>query len=354
MTRWTRTSGGRPVYADSAEHVALVTRTLGIDEAQWSEVLDRYTELVAPAADVEQRLHALAAAFRGVDPHTAETPSWAATGCIACSAAAVKPVVAKRAAPTPLVYGRCDSCGHGQRLAGPAIDGIYQSDAYYRQRSADGTGYDAYAAERTYREAKGARLLDALTAQVKSTPRSLLEVGSGFGYTLAAAAARGWQHQGVDLNPEAARAAKAIYGFETALGTLEQTLTNGGVTEATWDVVVYQFVLEHLADPRAELTTARRALAPDGTLVLVIPSMSSFELDVFGSSYRSLRADHLHLFSARSLAQLLAAAGLELVNLSSHCNLHLVQGFLEPSQLEQLYGAGRGPDLTVLARRNIA
>jgi SAM-dependent methyltransferase len=354
VARWTRTSGGQPVYADSAEHVALITRTLGIDEACWSETLDRYCERLAPGAGVDERLSALAAAFSAGDPHAAETPSWAATRCIACLAAAVRPAVAKRALPTTLVYGRCDDCGHGQRLAGPAIDGIYQSDAYYRQRSADGSGYDAYAAERAYREAKGARLLAALQAQVSTAPRCLLEVGSGFGYTLAAAAARGWRHQGVDVNPEAARAAQAIYGFETVVGTLEQALSDGRIAEAVWDVVLYQFVLEHLVDPRAELSTAVRALAPGGTLLLVVPSMSSFELSVFGASYRSLRADHLQLFSADSIAKLLASAGLDLVSVRSHCNLHLVRGFLEPSQLEELYRAGRGPDLTVLARRNTA
>lgn len=354
MTRWTRTSAGRPAYADSAEHVALVTRTLGITEAQWSETIDRYCELLVPEADVEQRLSTLARAFRPPALHAAETPSWPAVRCIACSGNAVTPVVAKRASPTTLVYGRCAQCGHGQRLAGPAIDGIYQSDAYYRERTADGTGYAGYAAERTYREAKGARLLDGLLAQVSPAPRSLLEVGSGFGYTLAAAQARGWQTQGVDLNPEAARAAKALYGFETAVGTLQQALTSGRVAAAAWDVVLYGFVLEHLVDPAAELTTALQALAPNGALVLVVPSMSSFELDVFGSSYRSLRADHLHLFSAASLGKLLDSAGLSLSNLQSHCNLHLVRGFLEPPQLEELYRSGRGPDLTALAHRKTA
>lgn len=354
MTRWTRTSGERPAYADSTEHVALITRTLGIDEAQWSATLDRYCELLVPEANVEQRLKALSAAFSAVAPYAAETPGWAAVSCVVCSTGAVTPVVAKRASPTTLVYGRCAQCGHGQRLAGPAVDGIYQSDAYYRQRSADGSGYAAYAAERAYREAKGARLLDALQARVGSTPSSLLEVGSGFGYTLAAAAGRGWQSQGVDLNPEAARAAKAIYGFETATSSLDQALSSGRVAAAAWDVVLYQFVLEHLAEPGAELATAQRALAPHGTLVLVIPSMSSFELDVFGSSYRSLRADHLHLFSARSITELLEAAGLSLLSLQSHCNLHLVRGFLEPPELEELYRSGSGPDLTVLARKKAA
>jgi len=354
VVRWTRRSGRKVVYDDSAEHVALVTRTLGIDDATWSKVLDHYCELVAPEADAESRLSALASAYRREAPHADETPHAAASRCIACSDTAVVPAVAKRASPVALVYGRCRACGHGQRLAGPAIDGVYESDAYYRHRSADGTGYEAYAAERAYREAKGARLLDAVQSRVERPPRSLLEVGSGFGYTLSAALARGYHAQGVDVNPAAAQAAQQLYGFETAVGTLEQALERGQVATAVWDVVLYQFVLEHLAEPAAELSTAARALAPSGTLALVIPSMSTFELGVFGASYRSLRADHLHLFSPSSIAELLSQAGLHLVSLDSHCSLHLVQGFLDPPEIEALYRDARGPDLTVIARRKVA
>jgi 2-polyprenyl-3-methyl-5-hydroxy-6-metoxy-1,4-benzoquinol methylase len=345
-------SGGRAMYADSEEHVALVLRTLGLDEARWSQMLDRYCELWAPQASVEQRLGALAVAFASVAPHAAEPPDAAASKCIVCGAVAVEPVVAKRASKAPLVYGRCHDCGHGIRLAGPTIEGIYDGDAYYRQRSVDGTGYDAYQAERSYREAKGARLVAALETSLGVSPASsLLEVGSGFGYTLAAAAGRGWRCQGIDVNPEAARAAKQLYGFETRACTLEQALATGSVATGAWEVVLYHFVLEHVADPLSELLTAARALRPGGSLVLVVPSMSTFELDVFGASYRSLRADHLHLFSARSIGQLLQAAGLELSSLQSHCSLHLARGFLNQTELDDLYASGRGPDFTVLAQR---
>lgn len=341
------------VYSDSDEHVQLVLRTLGVDEASWSQTLDRYCQLVDPTADVEARLTALGKAFEGAAPLAATTPESASASCSSCDQLTVTPAIAKRATPT-LVYGRCTHCGHGVRLAGPALNDVYQSEDYYRKRSADGTGYEAYAAERAYREAKGTRLLDALAGQLATPPRSLLEVGSGFGYTLAAAAKRGWQTQGVDVNPAAERAAHDVYGLKTANCTLEQALATGRVPPASWDVVLYQFVLEHLVEPRRELCTAAQALAPGGTLVLVVPSMTTFELSVFGSAYRSLRADHLHLFSARSIACELAAAGLELTSLHSHCSLHLLGGFLEPSQLRQLYAAGRGPDLTVLARRHAA
>lgn len=351
--RWTRQSHGQRAYSDSEQHVQLILRTLGIDEARWSATLDRYCELLPADADVDVRLSTLGRAFRDAGPSAPALPEASSCACAVCGASAVTPVVTKLAEPA-LVYGRCGACGHGQRLAGPNVDDVYQDDAYYQQRASDGTGYAAYAEERAYREAKGARLLELLEQRLEPAPRSLLEVGSGFGYTLSGAAARGWRSQGVDLNPAAARAAQAIYGFETVTSTLEQALDSGRVAGRSWDIVLYQFVLEHVASPRAELLAACRALGADGCLVLIVPSMESFELDVFGPSYRSLRSDHLHLFSARSLGQLLGAVGLDVLSVNSHCNLHLASGFLEPEQLAQLYQGGRGPDLTVLARRKAA
>ena len=348
--RWTRQSGGQRVYADDEEHVQLVVRTLGIDETRWSATLDRYVDLVAPDANVDERLSSLARAFRDTGPRVSAFDAPPSVDCVVCGAHDVAPLVTKPASPTPLVYGRCAACGHGQRLSGPSVDHVYESAKYYEQRSADGTGYAAYAAERQYREAKGTRLLDWLETHLGSGPRSLLEVGSGFGYTLAAAAKRGWPTLGVDVNPEAARAARATYGFETLTSTLPQALESGQIAEADWGVVLYGFVLEHLESPAAELSAARRVLAPGGCLALVVPNMQTFELDVFGASYRSLRSDHLHLFSAHSLTRLLGDAGFDVVELRSHCSLHLLRGFLEPAEIERLYLDGHGPDLTALAR----
>jgi hypothetical protein len=79
--------------------------------------------------------------------------------------------------------------------------------------------------------------------------------------------------------------------------------------------------------------------------------MATFELDVFGASYRSLRADHLHLFSMPSVRRYLEAERWVEVAHETTCSLHLLRGFLEPSALAALYEMDRGPDLVFLARR---
>jgi hypothetical protein len=86
-------------------------------------------------------------------------------------------------------------------------------------------------------------------------------------------------------------------------------------------------------------------------LVLWVPSMEALEIEIFGASYRSFRADHLHLFSKRSLERLLSPR-FEPVVLESGCQLHLLRGFVEQAWLAELYRSGRGPDWFVCARRS--
>jgi hypothetical protein len=79
--------------------------------------------------------------------------------------------------------------------------------------------------------------------------------------------------------------------------------------------------------------------------------MEATERRIFGASYRSLRADHLHLFSRASLRRCLARAGLAEKAFKSHCALHLLRGFVGAAGVEEIYRAGRGPDLFMVAGR---
>ena len=76
------------------------------------------------------------------------------------------------------------------------------------------------------------------------------------------------------------------------------------------------------------------------------------ELEVFGASYRSFRADHLRLFSRASLARALGAAGFAAPAVESGCNLWLLRGLLADGELERLHADGRGPDLFALSQRS--
>jgi SAM-dependent methyltransferase len=354
--RWSRYRDGRLVYHDTDDHVALILRTLGIDEAAWTATLDRYADRLGATPSVTERLAAITEAFRPASPRAAPMPASAPSACPACAKNEMRPLLARggiEGRPL-LVYGACAHCRHGLLLAGAAPSTIYENGDYYERRCLDGVGYDGYREEQEYRQAKGARLLDWIerATDLRSMTPSLLEVGSGFGFTLEAAKARGWRTTGIDINPAAARVTKKLYGLHTIVGTLGGALASGAIARGGWDLVLYQFVLEHLYGPEVELHHAAQAVAPGGHLALVVPNMSTFEVDVFGAAYRSFRADHLHLFSVRSLGSYLATAGFTEVAHRTTCSLHLLRGFLEPKELDDLYDRDRGPDLVFLARRS--
>lgn len=349
--RWARRVRDRVVHQDSEAHVALVLRTLGVDEALFRRALDAHVLERERGADT---LAALAAAWSGLAPHTAPLPSLPPSVCPACGARDVAPWLARGVSGAPaLVLGRCGKCGHGVTLAGGAGAEVYDA-RYYASRDPGGAGYADYSGEQSYREAKGERVLDFVQARGMRPLASLLEVGSGFGFTRRAAERRGWRTAGVDQNPEARRGAEQLYGMPTHTGTLGAALDAGAVEAGAWDVVLYQFVLEHVPDPVAELSVAARAVSPGGVLALTVPSMDAAELEVFGASYRSLRRDHLQLFSRRSMQHVLERAGWALCAWETECSVHLLAGFLSASELCALYAEGRGPDAWVLAETRSA
>jgi SAM-dependent methyltransferase len=335
----------------SNEQVARAALTLRIEPAQWRRVLARYSELSpGPSASVEARLKALHAAFAADFPSASRLAGGAAVrACPACFDGSIAPLHA-RGGPSPLfVYGGCEGCGHGLLLSDPEPDGIYGTAAYYERRNESGAGYSGYEREGEYRVAKGSRLLRRITQLSGRPARSVLEIGSGYGFTRAAAAGRGLETLGIDPNPAAAAAAKRLFGMETFVGTLSSALDSGVVERGIWDIVLYDFVLEHLADPEAELRRAARLLSPAGVLALVVPNMAAAEVAVFGGYYRSFRSDHRHIFSPASLERLLGRAGLRLAAVHSGCTVHLLGGMLSEGELSQLYESGKGPDLTIVA-----
>jgi SAM-dependent methyltransferase len=352
---WTAQRGSTPLYADTDDHVSLILRTLRIDEARWRRTVTSYAARCVPGGGgLTAKLHALRDAYADWTPsEESMLPDRGPEVCPACGGTTVVPAYARSLAANSaaFAYGRCSTCGHGVLLDGRAPNDVYASQAYYQTQSMTGVGYSDYAHEREYREQKGARLLEEASGRLDGPVAGMLEVGSGFGYTRAAAESRGMQTFGVDLNPFAAATARDLYGMDTFVGTLGDALASGSVAAGAWDLLLYNFVLEHIGDVDAELTHAASALRPGGALLLVVPSMDAAEVQVFGGSYRSFRGDHLHIFSRRSIELLLVRRGFAIRTLTTTCSAHLLRGFLTDDELHELYASGLGPDMTIIATR---
>lgn len=316
------------------QHRALVQRTLSVTGADWDAVVERFQASARADAPVEDRLAQLTEAFASVIP---PRPARPITGACPLCGARVQP----QHDDGVLLFGQCEGCGHGVLLEGAAPPTIYGAE--YFQSKREGAGYERYLEERDYRIEKGRRIVQRLIDTHGATPRTLLEVGCGYGFTRSAAETLGLRTTGVDVNPHAAKRCAELFGLETTIGTSRDI---GG----TFDLVLSQFVLEHVPDVRAEVSNTKRLAAPGGLVCFIVPSMDATERAVFHARYRSYRADHLHLFSRRSIRELLEGAGFVNVQVTSECNLHLLAGFLTPSECSSLYARGAGPDLFITAR----
>jgi 2-polyprenyl-3-methyl-5-hydroxy-6-metoxy-1,4-benzoquinol methylase len=135
--------------------------------------------------------------------------------------------------------------------------------------------------------------------------RTFLDVGCATGMLIESMKGEGWDVLGVDICRPSAEYGKKHRGVDIIAGTLAEA----ALPDASCGVVHFSHLIEHLPDPRAFLAEVRRVLAPGGYAVITTPNIDGFQARLFGSGWRSAIADHLVLFSRRTLGRLLEESG---------------------------------------------
>ena len=139
----------------------------------------------------------------------------------------------------------------------------------------------------------------------------LLEIGSGFGFLLAAFKADGWDVQGVDPNRQACKFASQFNHIDARPGTLEEMAYDN----ETFDVVVMNHVIEHLPDPLAALKEINRVVRHSGHVVIETARYDTLAFRLLGKRERSLSCEgHVYFFTTDSLRRTYEAAGFQLVD----------------------------------------
>lgn len=170
-----------------------------------------------------------------------------------------------------------------------------------------------------------ARLLELTLAD---GPRDVLDVGCSSGYLAAPLAAAGARVVGIELDPDAAEAARA-YCSEVLVGDVEDMELP--FEPASFDAVVCGDLVEHLRDPGAALARLRPLLRPGGRLVLSTPNVANWamRLSLLGGRWRYtdrgiLDRTHAHLFTRKTLAETVDAAGYRVIELDHTAPVPLV------------------------------
>jgi 2-polyprenyl-3-methyl-5-hydroxy-6-metoxy-1,4-benzoquinol methylase len=139
-------------------------------------------------------------------------------------------------------------------------------------------------------------------------PRSFLDIGCATGMLIESMKGEGWDARGVDVCRESAEYGIAHRGVSIFVGTLEEA----SFPAESFSIIHFSHLIEHVPDPRGFLGEVRRILAPNGCAIITTPNVDGFQARLFGKGWRSAIADHLTLFSRRTLGKMVTESGFEI------------------------------------------
>jgi SAM-dependent methyltransferase len=135
-------------------------------------------------------------------------------------------------------------------------------------------------------------------------PGRVLEVGCAHGGYVALLGWAGFDAVGTELSPAVTRLANELFGVKVLAGQVEKQ----PFEEESFDVIVFNDVIEHLQDPVATLRHCAKLLSKDGFFVIQTPEykehLSYSELkeenNIFLKHMERKQDEHLYLYSRRS------------------------------------------------------
>jgi SAM-dependent methyltransferase len=160
------------------------------------------------------------------------------------------------------------------------------------------------------------RILDTVGSMAGLAGAAVLDVGCAHGWFLRMAKERGAIVTGIEPDPEIA--GSAVADAAVRVGFFPEALAPG----ETFDVVVFNDVIEHIPDIQAALTSCREHLRPGGLLVVNLPLSSGilYRLSVAAGTLgikgtfdrmwqRGFPSPHVWYLSKKNLPQLARTAG---------------------------------------------
>jgi SAM-dependent methyltransferase len=211
---------------------------------------------------------------------------------------------------TEFTFWRCD-CGGAflsPRPAPEALGRVYPGD-YYSYDFAKKLGPLVMRFKAFTETAKVRAYEPYLSAGAR-----VLDVGCGDGHVLnhiREAVPLPLALEGLEFSEHAIAAAESA-GFRVYRGRVEDAALPGDA----FDLIIMNQLIEHVREPAAVLASIRRALKPGGHVFIETPNIDSFDARLFRRRYWGgyHLPRHFHLFDTRSLARLVAQAGLERVS----------------------------------------
>lgn len=162
-------------------------------------------------------------------------------------------------------------------------------------------------------------LIHHLVAESGKAGMEILEVGCSSGYVGATLVAKGHRVTGVEVDPDAAEAARSVLQ-EVHTGDADGFFA--AHPDRRYDAILLGDVLEHMVDPAATLRRCVAHLADSGSVAISLPCVTHGSVRAMllegrwdYADYGLLDRTHLRFFSRKGMAELLAEAGLRIARL---------------------------------------
>jgi 2-polyprenyl-3-methyl-5-hydroxy-6-metoxy-1,4-benzoquinol methylase len=133
----------------------------------------------------------------------------------------------------------------------------------------------------------------------------VLDVGCATGKLISYLQDQGFRVKGVEVCRKA-----ATYGMEKRnVDIVIAPLESSGFPPDSFDIVHCSHLIEHLNDPYSFFAHVSTLLKPDGMFIVSTPNIDGFQARIFRERWRSAIADHLFLFSKKTLQKYFQAFG---------------------------------------------
>jgi 2-polyprenyl-3-methyl-5-hydroxy-6-metoxy-1,4-benzoquinol methylase len=205
-------------------------------------------------------------------------------------------------------YVKCSSCGHVYQNPMPQFPELknrYDADYFNYELENDKNFFNLMLAglsDIRFSE------IEKKYNQRKNT-KHFLDVGCATGMLVEYMQNRGWSAEGIEICKDSALYGRRTRNVAIHIGTLEEI----NFPNEYFAFIHFSHLIEHLINPSAFIREVFRILQPGGYIVVVTPNVRGLQARLLGASWRSAIADHMHLFSDKTLKRLLTDSGFIIV-----------------------------------------
>jgi 2-polyprenyl-3-methyl-5-hydroxy-6-metoxy-1,4-benzoquinol methylase/ribosomal protein S27E len=227
--------------------------------------------------------------------------------CPACDCRDHRPAFSKAG----MDYARCQRCATlflTPRASESLLAAFYEQSLNYGYWNQHIFPASEHARRENIFRPRARRLVD-LCRKYRPDARSLLEVGAGFGtFCEEVDELRVFESiVAVEPTPDLARTCRG-----KGIRVIEQPIEQVEL-DRPCDVIAAFEVIEHLFSPKAFVEKCARLLSPGGLLILTCPNCRGFEIETLQAASGSVDHEHLNYFHPESLALLMGACGLNVL-----------------------------------------